>query len=284
MIEVKQLTKKFRKNVIIENINLSLGTGVYGILGPNGAGKTTLMRCIVGLYDDYKGNIYIDGQNVSKAKKENRIGYLPQHFSGYAEMTVYEMMEFFAYLKEMPKKEIKEEIYRCLTFVNMTDNMKKKCRELSGGMVRRLGIAQAVLGNPDLIIMDEPTAGLDPEERNKFKKLILQMEGKKTVLISTHMVEEVEILCDKIIIMKEGKIVENDTAEGLIKKVDGMVKEIQDYNSSDMEEKIYIEQEYIKDGKKTARILTLEDVGNAVNPRLEDAYMYFVKKEVIGHV
>ncbi len=278
MIEIKQLTKKFKKKAVLENLDLTLNEGIYGILGPNGAGKTTLMRCITELYDDYKGKILIDGKTVSKAKKENRIGYLPQHFSGFAEMTVYEMMEYFARLKKLPKKEEKEEIHRCLEFAGMTDYVKKKCGELSGGMVRRLGIAQAVLGNPDLLIMDEPTAGLDPEERIKFKRLMLQLEKNKTVLISTHIVEEIEVLCDKIIVMKDGKIAANDTVEELINAVDGIVKEVQDYDDTEFQDTAFIVQEYIKEGKKTARILTGERIGVPVTPRLEDAYMYIMKR------
>ena len=129
MIEVKQLTKKFKKKTVLENLDLTLSEGVYGILGPNGAGKTTLMRCITELYDDYKGKILIGGEIVSKAKKRNRIGYLPQHFSGFAEMTVYEMMEYFAMLSKLPKKTEKEEIYRCLEFAGMIEYVKKKCSE-----------------------------------------------------------------------------------------------------------------------------------------------------------
>lgn len=284
MIDVKQLTKKFKKKIVLENLDLTLEQGIYGILGPNGAGKTTLMRCITQLYDDYKGKILIDGENVLKAKKKNKIGYLPQHFSGFAEMTVYEMMEYFARLRKLPKKEEKAEIYRCLEFASMTEYDKKKCRELSGGMVRRLGIAQAVLGNPDLIIMDEPTAGLDPEERIKFKKLILQLEKNKTVLISTHIVEEIEVLCDKIIIMKDGRIIANDTVEELIRTVDGKVKEVQDYDSMESEETVYIEQEYIKEGRKTARILTDKNIGKTISPRLEDAYLYIMKQGECVHV
>lgn len=283
MIEIKQLTKKFRKNTVLENLDLTLKEGIYGILGPNGAGKTTLMRCITELYDDYKGKILIDGETVSKAKKKNRIGYLPQHFSGFAEMTVYEMMEYFARIKKLPKNKEMKEIYRCIAFAGMTEYVKKKCGELSGGMVRRLGIAQAVLGNPDLLILDEPTAGLDPEERIKFKRLILQLEKDKIILISTHIVEEIEVLCDRVIIMKDGNIAANDTVEGLINAVDGIVKEVQDYDDAQFKDTAYVVQEYMKEGKKTARILTAENIGIKAAPRLEDAYMYIMKRGS-GHV
>ena len=200
-------------------------------------------------------------------------------------MTVYEMMEYFARLKKLPKKEEKEEIHRCLEFAGMTDYVKKKCGELSGGMVRRLGIAQAVLGNPDLLIMDEPTAGLDPEERIKFKRLMLQLEKNKTVLISTHIVEEIEVLCDKIIVMKEGQKILSGTPEELTQNLQGKVWKCLAYSKQEVDtlnreyciinihqEKDVVELRIVSDEKPNLTAVNIE-------PNLEDLYLaYFQEK------
>ncbi len=206
MLQITDLTKKFKKDVVIDDLKLSLEPGVYGLLGPNGAGKTTLIRCLTNLYQ-YQGEIFFKGENIKKNQVYmQNIGYLPQKFGAYRELTVAENLAYFCQLKKVKKSERQKEIDKVLHLVNLFEQKKQKTKNLSGGMIRRLGIAQGLLGNPDVIIFDEPTAGLDPEERLRFKMMIGKLPKDKIVLISTHIVEDVEALCDQIIILKQGKV------------------------------------------------------------------------------
>ncbi len=206
MIDIQHAKKSFRNRDAVQDFSCELRSGCYGILGPNGAGKTTLLRCILGLYPLTSGKITMD--------KDAEIGYLPQKFGVFRELKVVDMMDYFATAKKIPKQRKKEEIQRVLELVNLSDRGMDKVGQLSGGMQRRLGIAQAILGDPDVLIFDEPTAGLDPEERVRFKELIQKIcDGKKTILISTHIVEEVESVCERVLMMKEGELLENVTVE-----------------------------------------------------------------------
>lgn len=278
MIQIENLVKNFKKHKVLDNINLTLENGTYGILGPNGAGKTTLLRCLTGLYEDYKGSITIDNHSVKTNKTKKYIGYLPQNFSVFPEMNIYEMMDFYAHLKKISSCDIKSEIDRCLDFTDMKNHLKKKGSQLSGGMIRRIGIAQALLGNPSVIIMDEPTVGLDPEEQLRFKNMISKLDKEKTILLSTHIVSDVEVLCDKIIVMKEGKILSFSTVAEITSIAEGKVYEIQNYDENWGDNKIYIEREYIKDGKKTARILVSDEYPAQKLPAgLEDGYLCLMK-------
>ena len=208
MLEMKAVQKSFKKKMVLKGIDCEIGEGVYGLLGPNGAGKTTLMRCIVGLYSLQGGQILFDGKDVAKnGDLLARIGYLPQKFGLFKELKVYNMMEYFATLKNIPKEEQRPAIEKSLEIVNLSERMGDRVGALSGGMIRRLGIAQAVLGEPEVILFDEPTAGLDPEERMRFKNIIASIKKGRTILISTHIVEDVEAVCDHILVMDNGLIV-----------------------------------------------------------------------------
>lgn len=206
MVEIKNLSKKFRKKKVLNHLDLSLERGAYGMLGPNGAGKTTLLRCMLGLYPVCEGEISLGAPNW-------QIGYLPQNFGLFRELSVYDMLYYFCELKKIPKGEREEAIHQALTSVNLMDNTQTRISKLSGGMQRRVGIAQAILGNPPIIIFDEPTVGLDPEERKRFKELILKCKENSIILFSTHIVSDIEDVCDKIIIMNKGKIIRQGTLE-----------------------------------------------------------------------
>lgn len=224
MIEVKELTKTFGKKTALDNLSVTMEPGVIGLLGPNGAGKTTLLRTLTGLYKTKKGRILFDGKDVTNTDDLPAVtGYLPQKFGMFKELTVYDMMDYFAVLKKIPKEEKKAEIERCIEFVNLSDRIKDRVGSLSGGMVRRLGIAQAILGNPRVLLFDEPTAGLDPEERMRFKNMIRQIPKDTIVMISTHIVEDVEALCDHIMVMRAGKVLTNRTGEELANAAAGKV-------------------------------------------------------------
>lgn len=206
MLTLTNVSKRFRKREVLKDISLQFDRGCYGLLGPNGAGKTTLLRCILGLYPVNAGVISFEGE-------QGGIGYLPQKFGMFREMSVYDMLYYFAAVKKIPKKWQEEEIGRVLALVNMEDRRRERVSRLSGGMQRRIGIAQAVLGDPDIIFLDEPTAGLDPEERIRFRSVLTNIRENRTILVSTHIVEDVESVCDRVIIMNEGKILADTTVE-----------------------------------------------------------------------
>lgn len=208
MIRVNHLTKRFRKRTVLDDVSLHFGEGVYGILGPNGAGKTTLMRCMMGLYPvagARKGKSGLAGR-VTGLPPASRIGYLPQRFGLFRELTVYDMMYYFAALKELPEWEREAQIDRALRMVNMDGHKREKVAKLSGGMQRRTGIAQALLGEPEVLFFDEPTAGLDPGERSRFKSVVREIGAGNTVLFSTHIVGDLEEVCDHIIVMDQGRV------------------------------------------------------------------------------
>ena len=272
MVELKQLSKSFGRKQAVCDVTYSFQNGVYGLLGPNGAGKTTMIRCMLGLYS-HKGNVIIGDSNSSNAK--HRIGYLPQKNNAFPGLTVEEHLQYFANLKKIEKQEISAEVERVLNLVNLTDQKTVKGRKLSGGMIRRLGIAQALLGKPELVIFDEPTTGLDPEERIRYKNIIRHVGQESTVLMSTHIVEDVEAVCNRILIMKEGSIVASGTQEEISQYAEGRVYELPREQQLDS---WYVEKELMRDEKEYIRILTNEDVeAEAMKPTIEDGYLCVLK-------
>lgn len=268
MIKIKDCTKKFKKKNALDHFSVDLDYGVYGLLGPNGAGKTTLMRCLCDLYKPDGGTI----------EKPAEIGYLPQKFGMLQQLKVYNMMEYFALLKNIEKAKQKDEIERCVEEVNLTDRLYDRVKSLSGGMVRRLGIAQALLGNPEVIIFDEPTAGLDPEERMRFKNIIKRIKGENTIIVSTHIVSDVEAVCDKIILMDKGKLIFSGTGA----QVAGIAARKTYLVSADLEKELqgnyYIEETGQNGEVSYLRVLSSEEQpGELQTPTVEDGYICALK-------
>lgn len=267
MLIIDDLTKKIGRKTILDHISVSLEDGTYGLLGPNGSGKTTLMRCITGIYK-YNGTI----------KAPSNVGYLPQKFGAFRELTTYEVLEYFAELKKLPKTTRDEMICECLEDVHLSDRKKDKVKTLSGGMVRRLGVAQAILGNPQLVLVDEPTAGLDPEERLRFKDLISRGRKDSTVLISTHIVEDVEALCDHIIVLAKGKVIAQDTPENIRKAAMGHVYILPESLQDKLIDPYYVLRTEQVDGIPHLRILSnVPQQVTPVVPTLEDGYMHLIR-------
>lgn len=203
-ITVNNLNMYFGKKQVLFDINFEIKNGIYGLMGPNGAGKTTLMRNLVGLMKAREGSVKIDG----------KIGYLSQHYGAFKDFTCIEILDYYATYR----KEKVDKIYLIdmLRKVHLESEADKKVKHLSGGMLRRLGIAQALLSNPDVIILDEPLVGLDPEERSRIKAVLKESGKEKIVIISTHIVEDIENACDKYLIMKKGRIVFSGDKERLL--------------------------------------------------------------------
>jgi ABC-2 type transport system ATP-binding protein len=201
MLSLNNVTKRYGKRTVIDNVSVEIENGCYGVLGPNGAGKTTLFQIALGIVGRNEGSIQLD--------KDVRIGYLPQRLELFEDSTVNEMLYYFATMKKIKKAERQTEIDRVLDRLNLLERKKDKIKKLSGGMKQRIGIAQTLLGDSQMLVFDEPTVGLDPDERSRFKKLILEMKKDKTILISSHIVSDMEEMCDYIVIMNRGRILEN---------------------------------------------------------------------------
>lgn len=223
MVEVKNLTKQYKGKCVLDHVSFSLRNQTVGLLGPNGAGKTTLMRILVGIEKQSGGEILYKNKNKeTHTSRQCRIGYVPQSFGLIKNYTLYEHMQYFLCLKGVNRKYWEKEIRKVLGLVHLENEAKTKCRKLSGGMVRRAGIAQALLGKPELLLFDEPTVGLDPEERMRFHDIVKELEGSCPVMISTHIIEDVNKTCDDVIVMKEGEILYHGNAHRLqLQDMDG---------------------------------------------------------------
>lgn len=206
-LKVDRLTKQYGSKIAVDRISLRLGKGVYGLLGANGAGKTTLMRLLCGVLRPDSGGVSFDGADVTSEQYRANLGYLPQDFGYYPDFTGMDFLLYMAALKGLNKSAAKKNALELLKLVALEDSGKKKIKTYSGGMKQRLGIAQALLGNPYLLILDEPTAGLDPKERVRFRDLIAELGKERIVLLSTHIVSDIEHIADVVLMMKDGQLI-----------------------------------------------------------------------------
>ena len=233
MLQLSNISKKYKENPVLEGVSLELDYGIYGLLGPNGAGKSTLMNIITGNLKASGGQVYWDGTDILRLGSAYRsiIGYAPQQQEMYDSFSGIQFLSYMATLKGISELVLNKEIERVLSYVNMTEAANRRIGTYSGGMKQRILIAQAILGNPKLIVLDEPTAGLDPKERVKIRERISDLSGDKVILVSTHIVSDIEQIAKKIILIKEGKIVDCDTVEKLCMK----------YESSNSLENLYMQ-------------------------------------------
>ncbi len=282
-IEIKHLDKCYGKKKALSDVNLKIEEGMFGLLGRNGAGKTTLMKVLATLLEKQNGSVKVCGIPVEKASEIRKItGYLPQDFSMYPDMTVYEAMDYLGVLSGLSKEERKKRIPKLLKKVNLQNDCRKKVKALSGGMKRRLGIAQAILHNPKVLIVDEPTAGLDPEERVRFRNLLCEIAEERIVILSTHIVGDVEATCENIAVLDGGKVLFRGTVSELLQIVDGKVY------------KAEISRKEVEAVKKNYIVTSILTLGNNVmirliaektpfagaehcEPGVEDAYMYLMQ-------
>ena len=287
---LKNINKSFKDKIAVNNFNVTLNNGIYGLLGPNGAGKTSLMRIIADVSNATSGEVYLNGKSKSELGEDYRslLGYLPQDVGFYKTFTAQKFLEYVSTLKGLEKEYSKVKIDELLRFVNLEKDRNRKIGKFSGGMKQRLGIAQALLNDPKVLILDEPTAGLDPNERIRFKNLISEISKDKIVILSTHIVSDVEFISNEIIIMKDGKLVEKDTPNELLKSIKGKVHSLR--IKEDMLHKIQNEFKVSNIVREKEHILVrvvghenvnIKDVDVIdENPSLEDLFLYYFDEKI----
>lgn len=204
---IDRVSKQYGSKIAVDRISLELGKGVHGLLGANGTGKTTLMRLVCGILTPTGGSISLDGLDVTTEEYRASLGYLPQDFGYYPDFSGTDFLLYMAALKGLNKIQSKKETARLMELVGLQAVAKKKIRTYSGGMKQRLGIAQALLGNPGLLVLDEPTAGLDPKERVRFRDLIAELGKERIIMLSTHIVSDIEHIADQILMMRDGQLI-----------------------------------------------------------------------------
>lgn len=283
-IVIKNLSKNYGRKAALKNVSVTIHSGMYGLLGRNGAGKTSLMRILATLSVPLGGEVSMNGISIKETGKIREIiGYLPQNFSFYRNMSVYDAMDYLGLLSNLPDKIRKERIVSLLERVNLKENMRTKIKALSGGMRQRLGIAQALLHDPQILIVDEPTAGLDPEERIRFRNLLSEFAEDRIVILSTHISSDVEASCENIGVLDNGKMIWNGATEELVKQAEGKVYLISAGKKQDkiIREK-YTVLNIIASGSGTQyRVLseTLPEEKHILqDPTLEDGYMYLLSQ------
>ena len=289
-IKLNNITKQYKELKSLQNINLTIQTpAMIGILGPNGAGKSTLMKILVGQLMISQGNVTIDGKELGKNLNylKKRLGYLPQDFGLYDELTVEQFLDYMACLKGINKNR-KKSISKCIENTNLMEKRKSKIKTLSGGQKQRVGIAQALLNDPELIIVDEPTVGLDPEERIKYRNLFSQGASNKIVILSTHIVEDVESICNQLIVLNKGRILFNGLPAELVKKAVGHVGIVEisndgkeNFTKKESQGSFKVTSTIVKPNGIHYKIVAneLPDFCVEVTPTLEDAYVYCMLKE-----
>jgi ABC-type multidrug transport system ATPase subunit len=224
-VELTDLTRRFGRTQAVAGVNLDAGPGVFGLLGPNGAGKTTLLRMMATVIPPNSGTLRLLGRDpgsyAPRREIRRRLGYLPQALGYYPGFTVAEFVEYFALLKDMPPARVPGAVATAIERVDLGNKARAKLRTVSGGMLRRVGIAQAIVNEPELLLLDEPTAGLDPEQRVQFRALLREFGQRATVIVSTHLVEDVGAACGEVALMNDGKIVFRGTPDELTARADG---------------------------------------------------------------
>lgn len=280
-LKLDRVSKQYGSKIACDRISISFQKGVYGLLGANGAGKTTLMRMMCGVLTPTSGTIQFNHIDVSHELYRDALGYLPQDFGYYPEFSAIDFMYYIAALKGLPKQRAKEKTKELLALVSLEQVAKKKIKTFSGGMKRRLGIAQSLLNNPQMLILDEPTSGLDPKERVRFRNLISRLGTDRIVLLSTHIVSDIDHIANTILVMKNGQLVHSGTRDEIIQSIEGKIWEcILPRTEADALCKIYpvINLRFESASKMFLRLVSDEKpCSTAVNVQatLEDLYLYY---------
>lgn len=273
-IVLKNITKKYKNKEVLSHLNFEFDNKIYAFIGHNGSGKSTLMRIITGLIEPTQGEVLFYQNDKIIDYKKVKFGYLSQEFNAFKEFTVYEQLEYFAIMKKINKKVYSNEIKKVLVEVNLWENKDVKCKNLSGGMIRRLGIAQTLLGSPDVIILDEPVVGLDPDERMRFMEIIKSIQLDIPIIFSTHIIDDISSMSPKIIFFKNGRIKFNGSSSQFIDIAKGKIYLCSRENLSKIKERIAS----IKISENTYRVIASNRLNYVflqdITPCMEDAYIY----------
>lgn len=285
ILTINKVSKQFKDKIAVKDFTTELSSGIYGLLGPNGAGKTTIMRILADVSRPSSGEILVDGKNKDDLGPEyrNLLGYLPQSVGFYKNFNAEEFLYYVSALKGIDKKHAKLKINELLKFVNLEKEKKKKIGKFSGGMKQRLGIAQALLNDPKILILDEPTAGLDPNERIRFKNLIADISKDKIVILSTHITSDIEFIANEILVMKDGLLIDKLTTDEMLEKLRGKVYnlKIEESKLYDIKKKFKVSNLIREDKYVVARIVGDEKpiIDDAIctyeEPNLEDVFLYY---------
>ncbi|MFN8240607.1 MAG: ABC transporter ATP-binding protein [Bacteroidales bacterium] len=289
-IEIKGLNKVYPNgNQALKNINLEFGNGMFGLLGPNGAGKSTLMRILVTLMKPSSGEVTFDGMDLQKNRKELRsmLGYLPQDFRFFTSLKTWEFLDYSGSLAGLKnRKERIKEVDRLLDQVGLLEVRDRRANKLSGGMKRRLGIAQALIGSPRLIIVDEPTTGLDPDERIRFRNILSQLsQNDVTIILSTHIVGDISSTCQGMALLNRGELVFAGSPESLVKQAEGHVFKLSlsPYEYENIKEKLNVISTIPVESGWEVQVVADDDPGYgsvAIQPNIEDAYVYYMEHKL----
>lgn len=281
-LALENICKLFDETVALEKINLSMSSGVYGLLGPNGAGKTTLMKIMTDLVPPSTGRVLLDGQDIAAmgADFRKKLGYLPQDFGIYPNFTAEQFLLYIAQLKGLSKYEAKRQTDDLLVMVGLEEKAKKKLKGFSGGQKQRVGIAQALLGDPEILILDEPTAGLDPEERIRFRGIISALSQQKIVLLSTHIVSDIEAIANYVILLKKGCVLDIKRPAELLQEIEGKIWSvtIDTTDEAELVKRYPCSNIMHMDGKSVVRLFSEQQpcTGAASqSPNMEDMYLYY---------
>ncbi len=287
MLTIRNLSKTYANGVkALDRVNLDIAPGLFGLLGPNGAGKSTLMRTIAGLQNADSGDIHFDGVDVRHNPNalQRRLGYVPQSFGVYPRFSALRLLDHFAVLKGVgDRRRRREQIAAVLAETGLADAANRAVSTYSGGMLRRFGIAVALLGDPALIITDEPTAGLDPEERNRFHQLLARLAANRVVILSTHIVEDVRNLCPRAVILAAGRILRHGTPAQWVAELHGKVwrKTLAPHHASAARQKYDLLSTRLQEGQLMIHVVAdraPDDGFTPVEPDLEDVYFHLLQR------
>lgn len=287
-LQIEQISKTYKGKQALSNFTVELTEGVHALLGPNGAGKSTLLKIIAGVLNPSSGHVLVDDEDVVRMGERYRelLGYLPQHFGLYKNFTAERFLLYIAALKGLDKRAASQKVTEVLRQVNLEDARHTKLRKFSGGMKQRMGIAQALLNDPNILIVDEPTAGLDPKERIRFRNVLASLAGNRIVLLSTHIISDVEYVAQDILLVKDGHLVGYDVPESLLSQMQGHVWQVA---CSQTEVTKYQVQFQIANMSRIKDRIELRIIAGAkpaphavaVTPTLEDLYLFHFGEEAV---